>query len=356
MPVIKKVKTAQPGASKSFNNVGRIGASFVTDVAGQLASGAVNTLFNRFSEERADDRNRKMLLDQPGITVEGRRRAGLNPYGDATLPGMSTASSIDSSLPNSRTLNEIVALEELEIAKQQLVNDTIVAQSTAAKNNAEAQHTSGTEQRDSEKHSITVKGMELKNDYQVSQNTIARWEAIFAPEASRLSVEEQSARVADLIIGCREKEVSISAIQQQISESVSRIALNDSQIDLNSASIAESMARIEHMSVQDLATLMGVSMQQEEHVYKLERIKAEVARYNQETKNLYREYKWMPVTKITSSIKDLAMSVGVVLAGAKSFGPTSFSNLVTPSSSTYDPMKLGKGNPQMFDAFGNVIQ
>lgn len=134
--------------------------------------------YQQLAEERADKRNRELLMDQPFLSAEGRRKAGLNPYGDVVLPGMSGASSIATDAPampsfldaQRLTLDGYVALKQLE-------NDSKVANAEVNLKGAQAENIRGDEERADALHSIeldvkeqTRDNLKLQNAYQTMFN------------------------------------------------------------------------------------------------------------------------------------------------------------------------------------------
>lgn len=152
-------------SSSYLKSLGVQGANLAFDALGSYIGGTINEHFAKRSEERADKRNRDLLLDQPGITAEGRRMAGLNPYGDAVLPGMSAQSSVDSgNIASSSFVDAQKLTIDEQIALARLQNESLVAESQADKNFAEADATRGKESRDVEMFPVSLYGMRLSNE------------------------------------------------------------------------------------------------------------------------------------------------------------------------------------------------
>lgn len=204
---MKNVVSAERPKIKSNVDVTRSLGSFGQDLVGagiNLAFGAlgseigasISDRYNQKSEERMDKRNRALLLDTPRLTAEGRRRAGLNPYGDPILPGMSSQSSVDSSnvAPDAFYRSQQMTLQE-RVAMRQLENETLVAESQANRNNAEADRLRGQEGRDVELFPTIVRnaianavGQEKANEYQEVVNYVANMTAEDKVSESRYSV------------------------------------------------------------------------------------------------------------------------------------------------------------------------
>lgn len=130
----KKINT--PATGNYFANLGMstVGSAINTAVglAGSYFGGKIDEYYAKRSEDRMDKRNRALLVDTPSLTAEGRRKAGLNPYGDPTLPGMSSASNIDTSNPSPDSFIKAQQLTLQErIAVQQLENETLEATARA---------------------------------------------------------------------------------------------------------------------------------------------------------------------------------------------------------------------------------
>lgn len=126
-----------------FANLGMSAVSSAVDtgvgLAGSYFGGKIDEYYAKRSEDRMDKRNRDLIRDTPLLSVEGRRRAGLNPYGDPTLPGMSSASNVDTSnpSPNSFLKAQQLTLDE-RIAVRQLENETLEAEARARNLNADS--------------------------------------------------------------------------------------------------------------------------------------------------------------------------------------------------------------------------
>lgn len=133
---VKKSNVDVNRSSSMFRNFGStaVGSAinFGVGVLGAEIGGRINEKFAIRSEQRADKRNRSLILDTPSLNVKGRLRAGLNPYGDPTMPGMSSASDVDtSSVASDAFYNaQRMSLEE-RIAVRQLENETLEATARA---------------------------------------------------------------------------------------------------------------------------------------------------------------------------------------------------------------------------------
>lgn len=126
-----------------FANLGMSAVSSAIDtgvgLAGSYYRGKIDEHYAKRSEDRMDKRNRDLIRDTPLLSAEGRRRAGLNPYGDPTLPGMSSASKVDTSTPspNSFLKAQQLTLDE-RIAVRQLENETLEAEARVRNLNADS--------------------------------------------------------------------------------------------------------------------------------------------------------------------------------------------------------------------------
>lgn len=161
----------------------------------QFVSGFVNDYFARRAEKRMYERNRSLIAETPSLQVEGRRKAGLNPYDleGAQLPGMSAQSDVRASasdLSHPATLNNLMAFERLDL-------DRLVAESTANRNNAEADRLRGQESRDvalfpkvEETYLVDIAGKKLSNDYQTIVNRIELATEGDKIERSKLSLQD----------------------------------------------------------------------------------------------------------------------------------------------------------------------
>lgn len=254
----------QPTSTKNnmFGSyIGDVGSS----VFGSLVGGYISEHFNKRSEQRADERNRKMLVDQPGLTAEGRRRAGLNPYGDATIPGMQGQSQTDTT-----SLLGTGAFSQVAIATKQLENDTLVAQSQANLNNAEADRVRGQEFRDVDLHPLQKELVELGVEEKKISNYVAAATAdtTIAMSQQQLSnmYREGVLLIEDIYntqMDTQEKAAKIKDIESQIMYREVQAELAKANINLTYAEVEQCFANINLMSAQELVALSEGALNEE---------------------------------------------------------------------------------------------
>lgn len=211
-------------------------------------SGRVSEKYQKRAEERADARNRLMLLDQPSLTAEGRRRAGLNPYGDAVLPGMTSQSTPDTS-PGSagqsaETFSKYARLSfDEQVALARLENEKKVADSQANLNNANAESVVSEESRNKTRFPVELYGLKLSNalsefnyDTAVDQapwilerlkNDIEyqKWEIRNAEKDHSIKEETINEKKENI----KNMEMSRGLIEAQTALAKSDVSLNDAQ-------------------------------------------------------------------------------------------------------------------------------
>lgn len=234
--------------------------------------GQINEHFAKRSEERADARNRQLLIDQPALTALGRARAGLNIAGEGALPGMTAQSSVDtSSVPEGTFTQREAVLQQMRVQEQQLENETIVAQSQANKNNAEADAARGGEKRASELHGFEV---ELKSigvsDAKVNNFiNIATRDTKIAMTNQELNnlVSEGVLLISDIVNRDADTELKMALIQDTYSQMAYRevqSSLAEAKINLTNAEIEQCFANINLLSAQELVALSDGKLKEEQ--------------------------------------------------------------------------------------------
>ena len=246
-----------PQEEKSLSAVSKAIATpvdLLTQKVSQEITGSVNEKYQKRSEERADKRNRQMLLDQPMLTAEGRRRAGLNPYGDAILPGFSGQSQIDTSTGSNlgNTLEGIMANDRLRldeaIAVKKLQNETKIANSQANLNDANAERARGLEGRDDEMHGYKIKEIVAKTNNEYLKGRILSCQA----ELAEYTLPNEMALSDDELVKSR----------NLINEQIANILLTNVTIEEKRASIVELQARASYLSAQKALADVGVHLTQ----------------------------------------------------------------------------------------------
>lgn len=248
------------------NLVGAKLGDMAIGAAGAYIGGAINDHYQKMSEERSDVRNRKLLVDQPGLTAEGRRRAGLNPYGDATLPGMSGQSSVSTD----NVFASTGRLTEMAIARQQLENETLVAQSQARLNDANADAARGGESRAIDLHPLQIELIELG----IEEKTISNYVAAATADTNIAMTQQQLSnmyREGMLLIediyntqaDTQEKFAKIKDIQSQIMYREVQAELAKANITLTYAQVEQCFANINLMSAQELVALSEGKLNEE---------------------------------------------------------------------------------------------
>ena len=229
----------------------------------QKQAGRIEEHFAKRSEERADARNRKLLIDQPSLSALGRARAGLNIAGEGTLPGMSAQSAVDTSSSPEGTFSQREAvLQQMRVQDKQLENDTLVAQSQANKNNAEAEALRGGEKRAGELHPLEV---ELKkigvSDAKINNFiNIATRDTKIAMTNQELNnlVSEGVLLISDIVNRDADTELKMALIEDTYSQIAYRevqARLAESKINLTEAEVKQCFANIRLLSAQELVAL-----------------------------------------------------------------------------------------------------
>lgn len=228
------------------------GANLAFGTIGSIIGAEISDRYNKKAEERMDKRNRQLILDTPTLTTQGRRRAGLNPYGEPILPGMSSQSSTDTSdvAPGAFYNAQQLTLQE-RIAMRQLENETTVAQSQANRNNAEADRLRGQEGRDTEKFMDELLGVRLSNQLKQVQIDTEEFLLNFNKEKAPIELENLRkmgekifAETQELISQDLLNEEQIKIAQQEISKLVAQTMLINMQINLTESNIKLNTATI----------------------------------------------------------------------------------------------------------------
>lgn len=197
------------------------------DLGAQIASGYISDYFNQRSENRADDRNRRLIKDTPLLQVEGRRKAGLNPYNleGAQLPGLSAQSQTDTS-SNSDFLNDLMMQERFELDRELAESQIAKNQADANKANADADASRGTEKRAQESWPLSMQ--KLFNETEISsvkafveKATANTQVALTNQELNNLVLDGQKA-IADIMNSEMDLQVKSAKIQDVYSQMMYR--------------------------------------------------------------------------------------------------------------------------------------
>ena len=202
---------------KQILNAGKtlIGDAYDYWLTGQYKKqhGQIEEHFAKRSEERADARNRQLLIDQPGLTALGRARAGLNIAGEGSLPGMTAQSNVDtSSAPDGTFSQRQAVLQQMRVQEQQLRNETIVAESQANKNNAEADAARGGEKRAQERFPVEMYGLQLSNELNAFEYDQAKQKAPYILKQLENDIEYQEWQI---INASKDAELKDATLQEK---------------------------------------------------------------------------------------------------------------------------------------------
>lgn len=236
-----------PLVKRMTSTIGGAVANFGFDTLGAIVGGHINDYYSRKAEQRADARYRDLLRDTPRLIVESRRAAGLNPYGDAVLPGQVAQSTPDTSPVSSGAFSRSrgdTLEEQLAIAK--IENDTLVSQATADKLEAEADSLRGNEQRATERFPVELYGLKLANDLTNFEYEQARVKAPLILRQLEADIAYKQQMLANAIKDGTLKEDEHLKMQEEIKNlqvtranikaqellAYSNIKLNDVQLDL----------------------------------------------------------------------------------------------------------------------------
>ena len=241
------------------------------NAVGSVIGGAVSNYYNKQAEARADARYRDLLRDTPKITADARRSAGLNPYGDAVLPGQVAQSTPDTSSVGQDSFQRATAqtLEEL-VAMKHLENETLVAKSQANLNDANAERARGQEFRDTDTHQLSKRLLELGVDEKTISNYVA---AATAENEIAMSSQQLTNMyregmlliedIANRSMDTQEKKANIDNIYSEIMYREVQAELARANINLSYAEVEQCFANISLMSAQELVELSEGKLNEE---------------------------------------------------------------------------------------------
>lgn len=233
------------------------------DLGAQIASGYISDYFNQRSENRADERNRRLIKDTPQLQVEGRRKAGLNPYTleGAQLPGMSAQSTTDTS-SNSDFLNDLMMQERFALDREMAEADIDLKRADAEKARADAAASRGTEARNQEKWPV-----ELRKLYAETQSSEAK--AFVDMNTKDMEVAMTGQELRNLILKGEEsirdiwlKETDIEKRNAEILDIYSQMMYREvqaelakSQISLNYSQVQKVFAEIKNLDADTIVKM-----------------------------------------------------------------------------------------------------
>lgn len=338
----------------------------------QYISGAISERYQKRAEERADARYRQLLSDQPSLTVEARRRAGLNPYGDAVLPGMVAQSSPDTSPSDvgtsfSNMMDSRRFSFDQQLALSQLSNDTVVAQSVANKNNAEADRARGLETRDVQSFGAqmdilleNVTSEKLRNrilacDAELREYTLQndKFMSDTELEAAQYAIDEQLSNIDLIDAAVAEKEQIVKNLQEQYLTYELQRKLMKAQIKLTNVQVQEVCKNIRLMSAQELVAKSQYKINLEE----ADKVKALIAQIEAETAEIpanARNLRWSRRFDMFNDTVDSALGIfGAIATGGVS---TAVSQTFTSSDGSSSTTYSSKGGRLLYDSYGNPIK
>lgn len=310
------------------------------------------------AEARADARTRALIRDQPSLTAEGRRQAGLNPYGDATIPGVQGQSSIDTKADTSmlgRSSQSYATLVGTQLQQQQVANETLLAESQANRNNAEAERLRGQEGRDTEgwSHQLQlligkVNNQELKNsllefDKELREYTIENEKALSDVELEYAfgRLDEQSANILLSNATADEKRATIEYInEQKLYLSLQRAVYEVTGLELAYADVERAWSEIANLD-QDTALKTAqtdVERAAINEVYaRIDQINAEIKEIPKNARAARWRGRFQSITDLSEQALNWvgAIATGGVSAGVRSaIGSSHSSGYNRPSSVT----------------------
>lgn len=360
-------------AQMSFGQkIGSAGISTGINLGANFLNGMVNDFWNRRAEKRADERTRRWTEDQYKHMVDGRRKAGLNPYDvdGADAPSMAGTSTTD-------TNSGVNAMQDMALA-QQMKNDTMVAESTAYRNYAEGTALLNKDNREDDAHTLNMKKLLATVESQELQNRILAVDAELAEyrkpnlmalsnyelQKAQLGIQEQIANILNTTADTELKYAEVEKLMYESAYLEMQTRLAESGIEVNLATVSKIYSDIalngmqsqylvaltEKTNVEKLKAVEEISKIQNESALVLEdinlrrsQVKTEKVKRNYMRNTVATQY-MNAVSNMGSAAVDIVGAIATKGASAAAGGST----LVYPNMPKAVP-------PGIYDSFGNPL-